>query len=82
VKIDFQRIVRDWLTEADNKTYDVTIVLGIGALLITWCIGLFLVIKLHQSISLTDFATANAALIAATGAGSRLKPQAPINDKQ
>lgn len=74
-------IFKDFFTEADGKSYDVTIGMGVGTLLIGWVLVCYSVFWLHKDFNIVDFAAASTAIIAGTGAGARLKPQAPLDDK-
>jgi hypothetical protein len=69
--------LRDLFTEADGKSFDVTVVMGVGSLLVAFAMVGYSVFALHKDFDIVQFATGVTAIIAGTGAAARLKPQAP-----
>ena len=74
-----KNFIKDLFTEVDGQSFDVTIVMGVGSIVVMWAMLIYSVGWLHKDFDMNNFAIGTAAIIAATGAGARLKPQASVD---
>jgi len=74
--------IKDLFTEADGDSVDVTIVMGVASLAMFFALIGHAVFLKDKDFNAIDFGTAVGMIIAATGAGARLKPQAKINKEE
>jgi hypothetical protein len=74
-----KKVLNDWFTEVDNKTFDITKVLAVVS--ITTCIGLaiFSVVYKGQVFNIQDYGLGIAALFAGVGVALGIKKDTDRN---
>lgn len=75
------KIIKDWFTEVDNKTFDVTKALAVVSVISAIGMAWYSVIALNGEFSMQDYGIGIAALFAGVGVALGMKKDSP-NDKE
>lgn len=73
-----QKILNDWFTEVDNKTFDVTKLLAVVSIITAIGLSIFSVVYKGQAFSYQDYGLGTAALFAGIGAALGLKKDSNV----
>ena len=73
------KIIKDWFTEIDNQTFDVTRALAVVSILTAIGLIAYSIIYKGQVFSLQDYGIGMSTLLASTGLALKLKPDTPIS---
>ena len=72
-----KKIINDWFTEVDNKTFDITKVLAVASILTGIGLAIFSVVYKDQAFNYQDYGLGTAALFAGVGVALGLKKDTP-----
>lgn len=73
-----KKIINDWFTETDNKTFDVAKVLAVLAILTGIILAVFSVVYKGQEFSYQDYGLGTAALFAGVGIYMGMKKETDV----
>ena len=72
-----KKVLNDWFTEVDNKTFDITKVLAVASIATGIGLAIFSVAYKGQVFNYQDYGLGTAALFAGVGVALGLKKDAP-----
>ena len=73
------KIIKDWFTEIDNQTFDVTKALAVISILTAIGLAIFSVVFKGQAFSYQDYGLGTAALFAGVGVALGMKKDSNVN---
>ena len=79
---DMKKIIKDWFTEIDNKTFDVTKFLAVVSIMTGIFLAIFSVVYKNQAFDYQDYGLGTAALFAGVGIALSSKKETPIKDAE
>ena len=77
-----KKIIKDWFTEIDNKTFDVTKFLAVVSIMTGIFLAIFSVVYKNQAFDYQDYGLGTAALFAGVGIALSSKKETPIKDAE
>ena len=72
-----KKILTDWFTEMDNKTFDITKALAVVSIMSAIGLAVFAVVWHHQDFNYQDYGLGTAALFAGVGVALGMKKDTP-----
>lgn len=75
-----KKVLNDWFTEVDNKTFDITKVLAVVSVGTGIGLAIFSVVAKGQEFNYQDYGLGTAALFAGVGVALGLKKDTNVND--
>jgi hypothetical protein len=72
-----KKVLNDWFTEIDNKTFDVTKVLAVISIVTAIGLAIFSVVYQGQPFDFQDYGLGTAALFAGVGIAFSVKKETP-----
>lgn len=72
-----KKVLNDWFTEVDNKTFDITKVLAVISIVAGIGLAIFSVVYKGQEFNYQDYGLGTAALFAGVGVALSVKKETP-----
>lgn len=77
-----KKLIKEWFTETDNETADVTKVLAALSIVTGIVLAVFSVVVLGKEFNYQDYGLGTAALFAGVGVALSAKKETPIKDAE